>query len=249
MAVLAVIPARGGSKRVPGKNLRKVGGVSLVARAIRDACQSREVTHVVVTSDHPDIRDEAYTTFLGQDKKGKEIFIIPRPKELATDKASLDAAVVHATRYVNGQISPSQVDMVVTLQPTSPLRPAGMIDEMVQTLRAHPSHNSIISVHKAGHFFWQQDGTHPTVTHRFRQVNARDRKQSQDILPKDQLWAENGACYVTDAYALLCTAKRTIFHTLIHPIPMPHAVDIDTEEDFQLAEGILNALQSRGENT
>jgi N-acylneuraminate cytidylyltransferase len=239
--VLAVIPARGGSKRVPGKNLRKVGGKSLVGRAIISAMQSELVTDIVVSTDHEDIKAEAWHWLSQYRYKGKHTTVTHRSAELSNDVAPLDAVIVDVLKATQKRIAPTKIDVVVTLQPTSPLRPQGLIDQCVSTLMNGKGIKSVLTVHDAGHFFWQHDSSHPTVHDRYQQINARHRPNSQD-LGDDKLWAENGCVYATDAQALAVTKQRTIFHSMVIPITLPHAVDIDTEEDFQLAEALAKAL-------
>jgi CMP-N-acetylneuraminic acid synthetase len=239
MRVLAVIPARGGSKRVPGKNLREVGGISLVGRSIISAMKSELVTDIAVSTDSEDIKAEALHWLSQYRHLRKHYAIIQRDPRMATDSAPLDAVIVDGLRKMNSIIEPTKIDKVVTLQPTSPLRPPGLIDQCIKA-QVSPI-NSVLTVHDAGHFFWGQDTSHPTVKDRYMQMNARGRPNSQD-LGKDRLWAENGCVYVTDAYSLLASGTRTIFHSMVIPISVPHAVDIDTEEDFQLAEALAEAI-------
>lgn len=237
--VLAVIPARGGSKRIPGKNLRKVGGTTLVGRAIISAMQSELVTDVCVSTDHPDIQEEAWHWLSRYRHKGKHSTVLNRKAELSTDTAPLDAVIVDAYRYVSKQVHPLTIQKVVTLQPTSPLRPDGLIDECIK-LQEHPI-NSVLTVHDPGHFMWKVNREHPTVPFRYQQLNATNRPNSQD-LGDEKLWAENGCVYVTDSYALMILKTRVAFHSMVYPISLPHAVDIDTEADFQLAEALAKAL-------
>lgn len=241
MRVLAVIPARGGSKRVPGKNLRKVGGVSLVGRAIISAQQSELITDVIVSTDCPDIKDEAWRHVSKEYcNGGKYVSIVDRPDYLCTDATPLDDVVVHCLQHTDRHTHPIKMDKVVTLQPTSPFRPQGLIDHCIQLQEA--PYSSVLTVHDAGHFYWRASYTHPTVPVRYEQVNATSRVNSQFIPRDEKLWAENGCVYVTDAYALHCVKQRTVFHSMVVPISAPYTLDLDTEADFQLAETLSQTL-------
>ena len=114
--VLGLIPARGGSKGVPGKNIKVICGKPLIVWTIESALQSALLDKVVVTTDSEEIAEIARNA-------GAEIRM--RPKELATDTASTQDVMLHALKY-------DQADIVVLLQPTSPYRTKGLIDECVR---------------------------------------------------------------------------------------------------------------------
>ncbi|MEU2181631.1 acylneuraminate cytidylyltransferase [Streptomyces thermolilacinus] len=116
--VLAVIPARGGSKGVPGKNLAPVGGVPLVARAVRACRAARRVTHVAVSTDDPDIA--AVATGAGAE-------VVHRPAALADDTATSEAALLHALDAHEARHG-SPADVVLLVQCTSPFLTPGDVD-------------------------------------------------------------------------------------------------------------------------
>ncbi|MER5770572.1 NTP transferase domain-containing protein, partial [Streptomyces sp. NPDC001985] len=118
MTVLAVIPARGGSKGVPGKNLARVGGVPLVVRAVRESLAARRVTDVVVSTDDPDIAAAARDAGAG---------VVVRPAEIAGDTATSEAAVLHALDAFE-ESSGRRVGVVVLVQCTSPFLTRGDVD-------------------------------------------------------------------------------------------------------------------------
>jgi CMP-N,N'-diacetyllegionaminic acid synthase len=121
MRVLGVIPARGGSKRIPHKNLRIVAGKPLIQWTIEAAKQSHRLTTWVVSTDDEGIRDVALA--LGA-------YVIRRPDELAEDDTPTGHVLVHATQWME----PDPFDMVVCLHPTSPVRDKGHIDEAIRVL-------------------------------------------------------------------------------------------------------------------
>ena len=121
-SILAVIPARGGSKGVPRKNLRAVGGKTLIARAIEAAQNSKYLDQVVVSTDDDQIAAEALS--LGLELPFR------RPPELATDSAPLMAVVLHAYHYFKSQGAP--YDAVLSLQPTCPFITGPTIDRVVE---------------------------------------------------------------------------------------------------------------------
>src|SRR5689334_18610672 len=111
-SVVAIIPARGGSKGIPGKNLRLVGGQPLVAWSIQHARSTSAITRVFVSTDSPEIGDVALA-------HGAEV--IQRPAEISGDTASSESCLVHALDVIKAADG-TEPDLVVLLQPTSPIR-------------------------------------------------------------------------------------------------------------------------------
>ncbi|MEA4907840.1 MAG: acylneuraminate cytidylyltransferase [Chloroflexi bacterium] len=150
--VLAIIPARGGSKGIPRKNIRKFAGYPLLAYSIAAGKQAECVTRVIVSTDDEEIAAVAR-------QYGAETPFL-RPAEFAQDQ-SLDLPVFqHALRWLEEHAG-YRPDVVVQLRPTSPVRPRGMVDEAVRLLLAHPEADSVRGVVPAGqnpHKMWRLDG-------------------------------------------------------------------------------------------
>ncbi len=220
-STVAVIPARGGSKRLPRKNLVSLGGRPLVVHSIDYALAHPSIDAVYVSTDDLDIAEVARSV-------GAEV--IDRPQELSGDHATTSAAVRHAL----GQVAASRrVDVVVTLQPTSPLRLPGWLDECLARLE-DPSVDSAITVSasplKVGTL------TDGVFTPRY-ELETR----SQDLTP---LYAENGLLYVTRSR---CVATGSVFGQRIAGVVVDHPfgmVDIDHEADLALAEALLTVYGS-----
>ncbi len=119
--ILAIIPARGGSKRLPGKNIKLFAGKSLLAYAILQAKESRYIDEVVVSTESKKIAD------ISLKYKAQ---VIARPKKLATDNASVADAMLHAVSFLNKK--KYFPDIVVLLQPTSPLREREDINKAIE---------------------------------------------------------------------------------------------------------------------
>lgn len=134
MPTLAVVPARAGSRGLPGKHLRLVGGEPMVLHTLRTALAARRVDRVVVSTNDPAVAGLAQ-------RHGVEV--IDRPASLATDEAATVSAVRHALRAA--EASGERYDTNVTLQPTSPLRTAAQIDAAIAALEA-PGVSSVVSV-------------------------------------------------------------------------------------------------------
>lgn len=149
--VLAVIPARGGSKGIPRKNIRPFAGYPLIAYSIAAARQAKQVTRVLVSTDDEEIAATAR-------QFGAETPFL-RPAEFAQD-STLDLPVFqHALQWL-AQSEGYRPQVVVQLRPTSPIRPPGLVDEAIQILLAHPEADSVRGVVPAGqnpHKMWRID--------------------------------------------------------------------------------------------
>jgi CMP-N,N'-diacetyllegionaminic acid synthase len=137
---LAIIPARGGSCALPGKHLRRLAGLPLIAHTIRAARAAGLVEHVLVTTDDPAIRRVALT-------EGADAPFL-RPSELSTDDAPTPPVILHAVRWFEQHRS-DPVSVVVTLQPTSPLRGPDQIDAALRLLD-DPAVDSVVTVAETG---------------------------------------------------------------------------------------------------
>ena len=122
MTILAIIPARGGSKGIQKKNIATLAGLPLIHYSIEAALASERVDEVVVSTDCPEIQKIA---------SHYDVACIPRPAELATDTVASHDVILHAVRYLgkNGCGYEKESDCIVTLQPNSPIMRAKHIDE------------------------------------------------------------------------------------------------------------------------
>ncbi|MFW5960413.1 MAG: cytidylyltransferase domain-containing protein, partial [Chitinivibrionales bacterium] len=128
-----IIPARGGSKGIPGKNIKELLGKPLIQHSIEDALESESVDEIYVTTDDKEIAEIAAQA--GAD-------IITRPEFLSGDTATTESAIEHALSVIPQNRKP---DNIILLQPTSPLRPAGAIDEAC-SIFSENSFDSLLSI-------------------------------------------------------------------------------------------------------
>jgi len=222
MKIVAIIPARAGSKGLPGKNLRPVGGISLVGRAILAAVESGVFSDIIVTTDGDDIAEEA------RRYGAKPIF---RPDALASDDARSIDAVCHALQEIN-----AHQGICVLLQPTSPLRLAKDIFEAVEQKRLLGP-GSIISVCECDH--------HPFKTFELRDGkvvptrNLADLESPRQSLPK--MYRPNGAIYVNDIVDLFNLRSFFIAPIQAYEMSASQSVDIDSELDLMCANSLIGA--------
>lgn len=215
LKVLALIPARGGSKGLPGKNIRTVAGRPLLAWSVEAARASRSVDRVVLSSDDDAIMEAARAC--GCDVPFR------RPPELATDSAASIDVVLHALDRLPGY------DVVVLLQPTSPMRTADDIDAACERLQdgGVPSCVSVCAVQQSPYWMYHLDARQaltpvleapPGITRR------------QDLPP---VYVLNGAVYAARGDWLRRTRSFVTRETVAHVMPAERSIDIDTFDDFE----------------
>ena len=224
--IVAVITARGGSKGIPQKNLRTVLGKPLIAYTIEAALQAKTLTRTIVSTDDKTIAQVS-------EQYGAEVPFL-RPRHLATDSATSIAVLQHAVTYLAEQEGYS-TDIVVCLQPTSPLRSAEDIDQAVN-LCLSPDADSVVSLCQAKHHpFWMKKIADGRV-HSLIEEDEQQFTRRQDLPPVYQL---NGALYVTRAKVLLEENRMLGEYTIPYIMPPERSIDIDTQIDLKLAECLL----------
>ncbi|MFI7041157.1 N-acetylneuraminate synthase family protein [Microbispora rosea] len=214
MRVLAVVPARGGSVGVPLKNLEKVGGVPLVARAV-DACLRAElVDDVIVSTDHERIAEVA---------EGAGARVVRRPAELSGPAASSESAVLHALSEIAGEAP----EIVVLVQCTSAFLDPRDLDAAVAKVLDGEA-DSVFSGTETYEFVWT--GAGHGVNH-----DPAVRPRRQDREPD---FRETGAFYVMRTEGLRERGHRFFGRVAVQPVPTRHAVEIDTPEDLEIARAL-----------
>lgn len=138
MKVLAIIPARGGSKGIPSKNIQKLGKLPLIAHTIKSAKNSKKVNRIIVSTDNKKIAKIA-------EQYGAEVPFL-RPKKFSRDSSSTLDVVQHAIEYLQ-KVENYTPDIITILLPTSPFRPPNLIDESIKLLK-NTNATSVVSVHK-----------------------------------------------------------------------------------------------------
>ena len=219
--VLAVIPARGGSKGIPGKNLIPLAGKPLIAYTVEQARKAASVSRVVVSTDSDDIAAVARA-------HGAEV--VARPAELARDRASSESALKHCLDHLRtrqGYVP----DLVVFLQATSPLRRAAQIDEAVATLRREQA-DSLFSCCQAPGFMWRRTGGEVTPVN----YDPRQRPRRQDA-PEDVV--ENGSIYVFRPWVLAELGCRLGGRISVYPMRTLESWQIDEPDDVEVVEMFL----------
>lgn len=225
---VAVIPARGGSKGVPGKNLRRVGGVPLVVRAVRACRASTRVDLVVVSTDDDAVAAAA---------EGAGAQVIRRPAALAGDTATSESALLHALDGLD-----AAPEVLVFVQCTSPFLDPASLDAGV-ALVADGAADSAFAAVQTYEFLWRQQAGAAGAT-QVAGVNhdAAHRARRQDRRPD---WRETGAFYVLDVAGFRRARHRFFGRTAAVAVPEHSALEIDTAAELAMAEALAPLVDGR----
>jgi len=229
MNVLGIIPARGGSKRIPGKNITNLGSKPLIAHTIEQANQSSTIDRCIVSTDDDEIADVAR-------EHGGDI-PFRRPDELATDTASSAGVISHALEWV--QLEGYDPSIVVILQVTSPFREVEDIDAAIERLQNHGDAASIVSVTEYGEppEWALQIREDDLLEARFSEHELwdGDPPRSQDT---DELYHPNGAIFAVRVEEFLSDGQLYSAPALGYEMPAERSLDIDEPYDLEVARAL-----------
>ncbi len=216
--VLAVIPARGGSKGIPRKNLRLLAGKPLIAHIIATAKASQQIDDILVTTEDEEIAQVA---------KNYGAQIVNRPEELSGDEVPLDPVIHHAVTYLEDK-EHKQYDYVVTLQPTSPLVSKETIDTAIKDLITSNA-DTLIAVVDETHLYWVKKGDQYSL--------LQEKRVNRQLL--DPMFKETGAILATKR-KFVTADSRFGKHIKLFEMPREESIDIDSYRDWWIAEKLLN---------
>jgi N-acylneuraminate cytidylyltransferase len=216
--IVAVVPARGGSKGVPRKNVRELAGRPLIAWTLDAVAEAGAPLRLVVTTDDDEI------AAIARDR-GAEV--VNRPEELARDESPTEPAVLHA---LEAMTRPEGLSAVLLLQATSPVRRPGTLDRAVREFEASGA-DALVGVVESPPFLWRGPGAQPTALY---DVAARPRRQ--DLLDAQRVYRETGSLYLTRIEAFRSTGNRLVGAIRLFVMREDEGADIDTEEDFLAVE-------------
>ena len=215
MKTIAIIPVRGGSKRLPNKNITLLGGIPLLVHSINYA-KENGIKKIVVSTDDKKIKEIALDN---------NVEVVDRPNYLASDNATTVSALKHVLETVA-----EDFENVILLQATNPLRPINLLKEAYNKF-IKGNYDSLMTVSRNEQKFGKIIGD------KFIPFNYKIGQRSQDLEP---LYFENGLLYITKA-SLILEGKILGDNNFPYIVNHPFAnVDIDTLEDFEYAEYIYN---------
>ena len=222
---LAIIPARGGSKGILGKNLRELNGKPLIAWSIEHALSSPEVQHVIVSTDNEEIAK------VSKDFGAEVPFI--RPIDLAQDATPTEPVLIHALDFYEKQ--GYFFDAVILLQPTSPFRKKGTLSRAIREFENSNS-DSLLSVCENHHFFWMNKAK-PEALYDFQ-----NRPRRQDISEFDRWYRENGSIYITRADILRKKNNRLGEKISMFVMTEEESWEIDSQADLKIASALMSEV-------
>lgn len=223
ISVLAFIPARGGSKALPNKNLLLLNGKPLIDYAINVAQDSRLFDRIVVSTDSSAIAERAISA---------SVEVHNRPTHLSTDTSRVVDAVVHASEELNL----NEHDIICVLQPTSPLRRASQVTDAVR--KTIETGRPVISIVECEHHplktFSLLNGTIQAMS------NGSDLEKCRQDLPK--MYRPNGAIYVASVAAIVNSMSLVPPDALTIEMSARDSIDIDSALDLQVSEYLIQHL-------
>ena len=217
MQILAVIPARGGSKGIPKKNIRLMYGKPLISYSINNAKNSHYITDVFVTTDSDEIAEVA-------EEYGAEV--IKRDESLSSDLVTLDPVIYHAKNCAE-KIKNKKYDVVVTLQPTSPLLKVATLDNAIEYF-IKGNFDTVISVINKPHLSWGEKENKIVPLY-------KERKNRQELPPQ---YFETGAFLIAKSDAVK-NNTRIGENVSVFEVPEEESIDIDDKNDWLLTENIM----------
>lgn len=222
---LAIIPARGGSKGILGKNLKEVNGKPLIAWSIEHALSSPEIQQVIVSTDNEEIArvSEDY---------GAEVPFI-RPIDLAQDATPTEPVLIHALDFYEKQ--GYFFDAVILLQPTSPFRKQSTLSKAIKEFENSNS-DSLLSVCENHHFFWKNKAK-PEALYDFQK-----RPRRQDISEFDRWYRENGSIYITRAHILRKNNNRLGGKISMFVMTEEESWEVDSQADLKIASALMSEV-------
>lgn len=232
MNIVALVPARKGSKGIPDKNLRLVAGQPLLAYTLKAAVASRKINRIIFSTDSEKMAEIA-TAY------GAEIPFL-RPKRLASDTACMVDVMKHCVRWL--EINEGyRTDLLVTLYVTSPFRTAAQIDEAIQSFLGSDA-DCLVSVSREKHHpYWSLEiDENGRLRHAFDQGKTFYRRQDMPAT-----YEQNGAIYIVRPKDLHKLDRRSMTEkTLPYVMNGPSGLNIDEEQDLVLAQALAPGVSA-----
>ena len=230
MKTVALIPARGGSRGLPGKNIKRIYGKPLIAWSIEQALSSKSISEVYVSTNCPKIADVSLNY-------GAKIPFL-RPKKLSDDMASTESAVLHFCSEMKKL--KENFDNILLIQCTSPVRACGRFDDALKYFEIN-GYDSLVAVTESRRFHWKNFDK-PEALYDFEH-----RPRRQDITENSLSYIETGSFYLFKNEKFFKHKNRIFGKVGLYKTPENEMFDIDNVTDFSICEKLLS-IQSLRQN-
>ncbi|MFW6172978.1 MAG: cytidylyltransferase domain-containing protein [Elusimicrobiota bacterium] len=230
--ILSVITARAGSRGVPGKNFKHINGTPLIVWSVNQSLSSQYIDFTVVSSNSEKIRqctEYAYTN--------KKYMFIDRPHELATDISPNEDTLIHAYKYVKKECK-FDADLIINLQPTSPIRNNGLIDKCIEYIG---DHDSLLTVKKIAPFFLYKN---KDKFYQFDKSKLMHRPMRQQLHDDDFFYYDCGNLYIVSSKVLLNQHSRLGENFAVFVVDDKQGLQIDTKIDFEILDMVMARIKN-----
>jgi N-acylneuraminate cytidylyltransferase len=230
MSCIAIIPARAGSKGLPGKNTALIEGKSLVQLAIETAFSVPQITRVIVTSD--DVSVQKIASDLGAE-------VVVRPADLAQDSSPIELAILHALAELN--LETTSTDVLTVIQPTSPLRNKQLLATSISKFIKNGSQGSVFGVVEVEHHPAKMLVVNGEFVVPFTKVEDLSAPRQQ----LDRVVRQSGSIYITNLQQFLSLGTLFISPVGWVAVSGAEAIDVDTAQDLALAQETARELANK----
>jgi N-acylneuraminate cytidylyltransferase len=223
MTTVALIPARGGSKGLPEKNIKTIFGKPLIGWSIEQACASEAIENVYVSTNCSKIAEQSL-------RYGAKVPFL-RPERISGSRSCTESAILHFCE--ESKKSGLEFDNIMLIQCTSPVRAHGRFDDAIKFFKNN-KYDSILSVSESHRFHWS-DPNSPKPLYDFKK-----RPRRQDINKKDLVYIETGSFYLFKKEKFLESKNRLSGSIGMYITPDNEMFDIDNFTDFSICEKLLS---------
>tara|TARA_B100001142_G_scaffold329452_1_gene392833 strand:+ start:3866 stop:4570 length:705 start_codon:yes stop_codon:yes gene_type:complete len=227
--VYVIIPARGGSKAIPKKNIIEFDGLPLIGHSILYAKKSDFIDEIFVSTDSDEIEKIS---------KKFDVSVIKRPENISLDDSSTELTIEHVIKSQNIDSD----SIIILLQPTSPIRPEGKLNLMLENFLAN-NYDSMVSISPCHPLNWKLESADLICRY-----NYKDRPMRQEFKKEDYIYDENGSVYIF-TQKLFDLEKNRLGGKIGYEIfPEEYSYQIDTYLDLEILKAIASYLKNEGKN-
>lgn len=237
--ILSIITARKGSKEIPGKNHKELMGKPLFIWSVLASLYSKYVDITVVSSNCEQVK-KCFLQFIKNNKiYNNKLYWIERPEEISGDLSKNEEALLHA--YNEMTHNKFYASTIINLQPTSPVRNGGLLDNCIETYYKG-NYDSLLTGLAITPFLWRYDNQLRKWKYADYESNCCNRKMRQEFFESEFLYHDDGSIFIVDVPILISRKCRIGYIPVVYKLNKLQSLQIDTEFDFQLIENMAKVL-------